>query len=201
MKVRRSNEERSRSTRAQLLAAATSLFAEQGYTATSMAGVAAAAQLSTGALYHHWPTKESLLAAVVSSIHRRLSTVIAETVPVDAPARQQFGHAAVVFLRHCADRDVAQILLTDAPAVLGPVWDELDQRWWLGPAEELVHRAVDEGSLVAADPRLLAVALLGSLTALGRVVANSGDPRALGDAEQIMVMLAAALDSQVKPEC
>ncbi len=144
----------------QLLDAARGLFAQQGYTATSMAEVAAAAQLSTGALYHHWSTKRDLLAAVVSAIHRRLATEIAESVPGDAAALQRFEHAGLFFLHRCTDRDVARILLTDAPAILGPAWDELDQRWWLGPTEELLRQAMTEGTLVATDPRLLATALL-----------------------------------------
>jgi len=72
--VRRSNEDRSRSTRMQLLDAARGLFAQQRYTATSMAEVTAAAQLSTGVLYHHWSTKRDLLAAAIVSAIRRLAT-------------------------------------------------------------------------------------------------------------------------------
>lgn len=199
MKVRRSNEERSRSTRAQLLDTARGLFAEQGYAATSMAGVAAAAQLSTGALYHHWPTKQNLLAAVVSAIHHRLATEIAETVPADAPALQRFEHAGMVFLRRCSDRDVARILLTDGPAVLGVAWDELDQRWWLGPTEELLRQAMAEGSLVTADPHLLATALLGSLTALGRAIAIHPDTATQGAVEGVLVTLIQGLDLRVDP--
>jgi AcrR family transcriptional regulator len=178
MKVRRTNAERSRSTRAQLLDAARRLFADQGFAATSITQVAAAAQLSTGALYHHWSTKQEILAAVVSGLHHELAVEIAGCVPAGVSPLARFEYAALVFLRRCGERDVGRILLVDGPAILGEVWAELDQRWWLGPTEEVFRQAIDEGELVAADPRLLATALLGSLTALGRTITLRPDPDA-----------------------
>ncbi|WP_286135182.1 TetR/AcrR family transcriptional regulator [Mycobacterium sp. UM_Kg1] len=52
-------------TRDRLLTAAMRLFSEQGYRATSVAQIEAAAGLApgSGALYHHFKSKESLLAA------------------------------------------------------------------------------------------------------------------------------------------
>lgn len=175
MKVRRSNEERSRSTRTQLLDAARRLFAEQGFGATSITQVASASQLSTGALYHHWSTKQDLLASVVSAVHHDLAVETALGVPEGASPLASFEHAASVFLRRCGDHEVGRILLLDGPAALGSVWDELDRRWWLGPMEELLRQAIRGGELLAADPQLLATALLGSLTALGRAVASHSD--------------------------
>lgn len=172
MNVRRSNEERSRSTRAQLVEAGRKLFAEQGFAATSITQVAAQAQLSTGALYHHWSTKQELLVAVVSALHHDLAVEISRQVPEGVAPMTRFELAASVFLRRCRDRDVGQILLVDGPAILGPVWEDLDRLWWLGPTEDLLRQAMDDEELITADPRLLATALLGSLTALGRTIAT-----------------------------
>jgi nitroreductase len=165
MCARRTNAERSAATRTQVIAAARALFTSEGYAATSMAQVARAAEVSTGALYHHWTTKVDLLAAVVSHLHREIAAEVQATTGRAESPRQRLDRAAAVFLRRCADRDVARILLVDGPAALGPRGDELDSRWWLGPTRELLRAA---GEL--SDPDLLAVALLGSLTALGREV-------------------------------
>ncbi|HZZ47757.1 MAG TPA: helix-turn-helix domain-containing protein [Pseudonocardia sp.] len=178
MSPARTNEERSRTTRTRLIAAGRQLFAEQGYAATSMTQVARTAQLSTGALYHHWPTKPELLASVVDAIHHDLACEITREIARHAPLTRdplaRIQQAAEVFLARCATRDVAQILLVDGPSVLGATWIELDHRWWHAPTMELLDEAVDNGALVAADSALLASALLGSLTALGR--AFSTDP-------------------------
>ena len=175
MYVRRSNEERSETTRSQLVRAARRLFAEQGYAATQITQVAREAQVSTGALYHHWATKQDLLAAVVSALHLELATRIADSTDPEASPLERFEHAGRIFLRRCADRDVGRIMLVDGPAVLGQVWDRLDRRWWLGPTEALLTQAADAGEIVSEDPELLAVALLGVLSALGRRIAEQPD--------------------------
>lgn len=54
-----------RARRAQIIAAATELYAEQGYRGTSLRDVAARAGISHPGLLHHFPTMEALLLAVL----------------------------------------------------------------------------------------------------------------------------------------
>ena len=49
-----------------LLRAATRVLAQRGYAASGMDEIARAAETSKGGLYFHFPTKQALLAAVVS---------------------------------------------------------------------------------------------------------------------------------------
>ncbi|MEZ5373557.1 MAG: TetR/AcrR family transcriptional regulator [Microthrixaceae bacterium] len=58
-------ESRRSETRRLLLAAATELFARNGYHATSVEAVAAAAERTTGALYNHFGGKSGLLVALL----------------------------------------------------------------------------------------------------------------------------------------
>lgn len=51
--------------RAELLAPAFALFADRGYAAVSMRDLARAAGVTTGALYHYFPSKEALFEALV----------------------------------------------------------------------------------------------------------------------------------------
>lgn len=71
-------------TRARILAAALELFAERGYTGTSVGAVEAAAGLAprSGALYKHFPSKDALLEAAlaermheIESFHRRVDLI------------------------------------------------------------------------------------------------------------------------------
>ncbi|GAB2833601.1 TetR/AcrR family transcriptional regulator [Microbacterium insulae] len=66
--------------RAQVLAIAVALFNEQGYDATSVADVAARLSLSKSALYHHFDSKEQLLALALDEALSGLEGVL------DAPA-------------------------------------------------------------------------------------------------------------------
>src|SRR2546430_10908949 len=62
--TRRTQAERTDATTAQLVAAAGQLFGQDGYAATSIDAIAAAAGLTKGAAYHHFPTKAALFHVV-----------------------------------------------------------------------------------------------------------------------------------------
>ncbi len=51
-------------TRAALVAAGRRLFGENGFRGTSVEDLAREARVTTGALYHHFPTKTALFEAV-----------------------------------------------------------------------------------------------------------------------------------------
>lgn len=68
MQKRRSNAERSAQSRAQLIEGAIAALCEHGYSRTTTALIAARAGLTTGALHHHFPTKEDLLVAVLDRL-------------------------------------------------------------------------------------------------------------------------------------
>src|SRR5271163_1106989 len=52
--------------RQEILRAASRLFQQQGYDATSMNDVAAALKLSKGGLYHHFQSKDEILFHIMS---------------------------------------------------------------------------------------------------------------------------------------
>ncbi|MEV0438736.1 TetR/AcrR family transcriptional regulator [Streptomyces spectabilis] len=210
MSPRRSNAERTETTKAQLVGTARQLFGERGYAATTIAEVAGSAGLTTGALYHHWPGKEALLVDVVHDIHRELAVRIrsagaardveaggdVEDEPVGALLR-----SGLEFLGFCADPAVARLLLLDAPAVLGyERWRRIDEQWWLSSTIRLVERALsarggpglDASDRDAAGCRRLALVLLGALTCLGHEVAMTG-AATVGDAGRTYEVLLRSL--------
>ncbi len=65
---RRTNAERSATTRAKLIDAAIELLYEEGYSATTTISVAARARVSRGAMLHQFPTRVKLLLAVADFI-------------------------------------------------------------------------------------------------------------------------------------
>ena len=56
-------------TRSALIGAGRRLFGEQGFAATSVDDLARAARVTTGALYHHFPTKTALFETVFEAVH------------------------------------------------------------------------------------------------------------------------------------
>jgi AcrR family transcriptional regulator len=72
MPVKRYNkkEAQARATHKKILMAATELFARQGYHKTTITDIAQAVNLTSGAVFHHFPSKEALLEAVVDWLAR-----------------------------------------------------------------------------------------------------------------------------------
>ncbi|HEV8064003.1 MAG TPA: helix-turn-helix domain-containing protein, partial [Acidimicrobiales bacterium] len=77
-RTRRTQAERSATTREALLTAARELFAEKGYTATGREQVADRAGVTRGALYHHFANKQALFTAVVEAVEVETCRRIAE---------------------------------------------------------------------------------------------------------------------------
>ena len=63
-------EAQGRATHKKILMAATELFARQGYHKTTITDIAQAVNLTSGAVFHHFPSKEALLEAVVDWLAR-----------------------------------------------------------------------------------------------------------------------------------
>jgi AcrR family transcriptional regulator len=85
----RTQSQRSRATREQIIQAALAVFAFKGYAAASMDEVCLAAGCSKGGLYHHFPTKQRLLAGVVKRLAetRELLPAAGDSAPPAVPGR------------------------------------------------------------------------------------------------------------------
>src|SRR6202451_3582573 len=61
--------------RESLVGAGRELFGQKGFRQTSVENLARAARVTTGALYHHFPTKTALFEAVFEHAHTELMAV------------------------------------------------------------------------------------------------------------------------------
>ncbi len=74
-------------TRTHLLAAARQVFADQGFAATRMSDIAAAAGVSHGTVYTYFDTKEDVLAAVLDDVVADLHEALRASTATDPVAR------------------------------------------------------------------------------------------------------------------
>lgn len=78
--------------RKQLLAQCLDLFAHYGYGALTMRQIADALQVSTGTLYHYFPTKEALFQQLVEDVTRQTIFEASTTIQQDiAPEERLLG--------------------------------------------------------------------------------------------------------------
>jgi AcrR family transcriptional regulator len=175
--VRRTQHERSRTTRAALLASARALFTERGFAGTNRDDIAAGAGVTRGALYHHFATKEEVFRAVVEELEQELvARVVIAAEDVTDPG-EQLRAGCLAFLDACADPAIRRIVLLDAPAVLGwEAWREIDARYGLALVRAALESAMDAGRMPRAPVDPLAHILLGALNEAAVVVANAQEP-------------------------
>jgi AcrR family transcriptional regulator len=166
-------------TRAALVAAGERLFGEAGFNATSVEELAAAAGVTTGALYHHFPTKKALFETVFEALHLRLLSAAAAAGAGAADPVEQLTRGLEASLDALLDPDVQRILVIDAPAVLGlDRYLELDERYAFDAIVAALRTAQDEGRLRVDSPETLGRLLLGALTRAGILIAHAADPQA-----------------------
>src|SRR5882757_10995311 len=67
-------------TRTALLDAAAEAFARDGFTAASITQIASAARVTKGAVYHHFPDKHSLFAAVLDQYNEAAQQQVYEAI-------------------------------------------------------------------------------------------------------------------------
>ena len=181
-------------TRERLLSAAADVFARRGYDGTRVADIAAAADVSSGALYAHFGSKAELLVAALRAHGPRL---LAEVLAAD-PGRPITDLLLVVGRRLPRRRDARGYLIVEALVaarrdedVAQPMRDYVGERGdWLA---ELVRLAHADGEL---DPSLSpnALAHFCLLLAMGSALITP-DLHAVGDEEwaALLTRVAAAL--------
>jgi AcrR family transcriptional regulator len=164
-------------TKQKLERVARELFAERGFAAVSAEELVAKAEVTRGALYHHYDGKEGLFEAVVDTVMQEMHAKLAREAAVLPDPLQALERGISVFLKVCSEPGVQRILLVDAPAVLGwPKWREMDARYGLGLLKQALSAAMKAGLLQQQDVDVLAHLLLGALTEAAMVIARSQSP-------------------------
>ena len=177
MNATRTQAQRSEQTRAALVAAARRLFAERGYSAVGTEEIVREAGVTRGALYHHFDGKRELMRAVYEQLEEELSQQFAASVTPGAEPLRVLREGAETFLDQCLEREVQQIALLDAPAVLGwEEWREINARYALGLIEGVLSHGMETGQIRTQPARPLAHALIGALDEVAMLVARSDDP-------------------------
>ncbi|HUA11058.1 MAG TPA: helix-turn-helix domain-containing protein [Solirubrobacteraceae bacterium] len=177
------NERRRARTRAALLDAARTLFAERGPDATSIAEIAEAADTAVGTVYNYFDDKEALLVALIEeSLADELQRLRRRQAQVDDPAE-----AISVAHRHLI------ALVEDDPE-----WAWLIVR--LDGSHRVINTAmgvaamrdlqagIKAGRLTAGDPRVAVQASGGALVAVirARLLGELGNDAAIAHAEGVL---------------
>jgi AcrR family transcriptional regulator len=125
MAVKRLRDRQAEATRQELITVARELFTERGYAGTSVEDIIERAGVARGALYHHFPGKEALFAAVYQVVQAEVATeVVATALAADDPAQAVYAGLSA-FLDFCLQPEFRQIVVLDSvPVLQGHAWKE-----------------------------------------------------------------------------
>ena len=171
--VRRTNKERTEATRAALIAVARKLFVKKGYAETGTPEIVAAADVTRGALYHHFADKADLFRAVVEREARAVAEQIERESADPSSALEALMDGAEAYFKAMAVPGRVRLLLRDGPSVLGHAeMDRIDRETGAEELRQGLAFAMEEGALAKVP-----------LDALTDIVSAAFDRAALAIAE------------------
>jgi AcrR family transcriptional regulator len=153
----------------EILEAARTEFAENGFAATRLTEIARRAGVSKAALYLYFETKEELFRAVARTlVAPELTAMAAALEATEAP----FAELAPTLLAGAAGllaegraTAIARMVIAESRNFpdLARIWRQDVVEQVLSLVSRLIARAQQRGEVVAGDPRLFAFSLMGPL--------------------------------------
>ena len=171
-------------TRAFLLQTAAEVFAERGYTETTLAELIARSGLTKGAFYFHFSSKEQLALAVLEEKQRQWIDSVVQATSAEPAAFDQLRAVAAALVKLHRDPSAFSVSrLTRDLARVATVSDVVrdHMRTWLGLVAGLIRQAQAEGDLPetvdADDLAAVLVATTDGLKDLGALIDSQGRAR------------------------
>lgn len=168
--------EKGLSTRQHIVSVATELFTSMGFEATSIEAILTACDVSRGALYHHFASKDELFEAAFEKVEEDIAkeTVAATRGITDPVAAISVG--CKLFLDMARTDRVRQMVLIDAPSVLGwRKWREIEERHGFGLLKASLRESAKVRGLKEPS-EVFAHMLLAALIEAALLIARADDP-------------------------
>lgn len=173
---------RSGVTKRKIVTAAVDLFSEMGYPGTGLGDIIERAELTKGALYYHFDSKESLAEAIIDECATSILAAFRTITDSSSPALENVVHGLFVVADFATGDKTARIGMQLIRTFTG-INDAAAQVYtsWLAELTEQVGQAAAEGDLRAGlDAKEAAEIILGSMLGaetLSSAITNDGDLR------------------------
>lgn len=150
---------KSETTTCNILTAARTMFLAKNYADVSMAGIAEAAGVTKGALYHHFQSKEALYVAMMCKFLRELQAIFEAERKNTGTCRERLHRSTLLFFHLPRDKPaLLQLVRRDLNKFKGPTRQQLIRAYQAALPEQMeaiVRDGIRNGELVPVDPRLL----------------------------------------------
>ena len=185
-----SKADQASATTRKLIEVAREQFTKHGYANTATEDIVAEAGVTRGALYHHFGNKEGLFRAVLADLQAKVAEEVDGT-SVEFSAWEQLVAGCNVFLASALNPHIRQIMLIDAPAVLGwAEWRTMDEANSMVLLRQVLSELVAEGTIKALPIDALTRLLSGAMNESALWIAYADHPpRALEEAKTALLVV------------
>jgi AcrR family transcriptional regulator len=171
-------QQRSEETRARILESAIKLFSERGFNAASVDDICAEAEISKGAFYHHFESKQALFLALLDGWLKTIDNAIEASKGKTAPETFMQMADAFPYFFETAGNHLPMFM---------EFWLQAsrDEKIWqasIAPYHRyhkyftsLIKKGVDEGSFVNVDPQIASRLIISA--AMGLLLQSLLDPK------------------------
>ncbi|MUK90314.1 TetR family transcriptional regulator [Ornithinibacillus sp. L9] len=124
-------------------------FREKGYAHVTLEDIVKEANLTRGAIYHHFKNKKGLFLAVFEEVQMEIANKVEAEAEKSDDLWVQLLNGCRAFIDSAAEDKNQRILLIDGPAVLG--WDtfrRMDQKYSMSSLKEHLHLMLEHGVIV-----------------------------------------------------
>jgi len=169
----------SASTKKTLVEVAERLFTEHGYASTSLDAIVAGAEVTKGALYHHFSGKQALYEVVFEKVEAATAQSIDAAMRETKDPWEQARAGLRTFLQAVQQPTYRRIVVQEGPAVLGyQRYREQEERSTFTVVEDIVAAVLRAGDRNVDDQMVATFARLffGAMSAAGESVTEASDP-------------------------
>lgn len=175
----------SASTRRALVKAAEGLFTARGYASTSLDAIVSAAEVTKGALYHHYSGKQALFEAVFEDVEERATERIRTAISGVANPWEKAVTGLREFLAVVQEPAYRRVVVQEGPAILGyERFREMEERSTYSVLSDLAREILAAGAWELDDEQMVdtfSQIFFGALSAAGESVSDSDDPQAASE--------------------
>jgi AcrR family transcriptional regulator len=184
-KRRKTRLEQADETRTRLMQIARRLFAAKGYHATGTHEIVNEADITRGALCHHFPRKEDLFLAVFQEVRKEWIAAATRSTHGTDNRWERLREHMKLFIRNATIPDVHRIVMIDGPAVLGwKTWRDIQAEDGLEVITDAIKDGIAAKIIRPQPPQALAFLLIALIEESALLVAHAENKRtAVANAE------------------
>jgi AcrR family transcriptional regulator len=180
----------SATTRRALVDVAEELFTEHGYAATSLDAIVAGADVTKGALYHHYSGKQALFEAVFEEVEAAGARTIQDSLQGHDDPWEKAIAGLRAFLDVVRQPAYHRIVVQDGPSVLGyERFREQEVRSTFTYVLDIVRSVLAAGHWLVDDDleQTFARIFFGAMSSAGSTVSSAGDSEAQAERVELAI--------------